>query len=62
MVNVFKRREKVSERHCRKYKQVIVFGLKEEKIVSRIQGEEKEKKMLNKLLKKVTDEDSQVVK
>ncbi len=44
-----------------KYKQVIVFGLKEEKIVSRIQREEKEKNLLNKLLKKVMGEDSQVV-
>ncbi len=45
----------------KKYKQVIVFGLWE-KIVSRIQREEKEKNLLNKLWKKVMDEDSQVVK
>ncbi len=44
-----------------KYKQVIVFSLKEEKIVSSIQREEKEKNLLNKLLKKVKGEDSQVV-
>ncbi len=45
-----------------KYKQVIVFGLKEEKIVSRIQREKKEKNLLNKLLKKVMGEESQLVK
>ncbi len=44
-----------------KYKQVIALELKE-KIVSRIQREEKEKNLLNKLLKKVTGKDSQVVK
>ncbi len=62
VVNVIKGEKKIVRDTVEKYKQVIVFGLKEEKIVSRIQREEKEKKMLNKLLKKVTDEDSQVVK
>ncbi len=56
------KKRKVNERHCRKYKQVIVFGLKEEKVVSGIQRDEKEKNLLNKLLKKVMGEDSQVVK
>ncbi len=58
MVNVIKEEKKLVRDNVEKYKQVIVFSLKEEKIISRIQREEKEKNLLNKFLKKVTDEDS----
>ena len=61
VVKVIKEEEKLVRNTVEKYKQVVVFGLKEEKVVNRMEREEKERNMLTKILKKVTSEDNRVM-
>ena len=58
VVKVIKEEEKLVRKTVEKYKQVVVFGLKEEKVVNRIEREEKERNTLSKILKTVTSEDN----
>ena len=61
VVKVIKKEEKLVRNTVEKYKQMVVFGLKEEKVVNRMAREEKEGNTLSKILKKVTSEDKRVM-
>ena len=56
MVSVIKEKEKLVRDTVDKVKCVVIFGIKEEKNVNRLEREQKEKEKVNEVLKEVIDE------
>ena len=59
VISVIKEKQKLVRDTVDKIKCVVIFGVKEEKIVSRLDREEKEKEEIHKILTEVTEEPGQ---